>query len=264
MFTQELEIAITIAQQAGMLLCDHFRKTTEIRLKEDGSQVSDADMHSHDFIVAALSKKFPDYVILSEESPNALQTLIGEKPTWIIDPLDATSNFLNGIPLFAVSIALVKEKKPVLGVIYDPVHNELFATQKGHGATLNGNPIHVSKKELGKGALLFAGRGYKEKNRGRHADMIATLEKQTTYFRRLGCATLMLAYVAGGRADGVILTGNDPWDLLAGALLIEEAGGTISDYRGLPWIPTSENLVATNGVIHSKMIEITSVLEMSV
>jgi len=259
--SQELEIAITIARQAGTLLRDQFRKTTDIRLKEDGSQVSDADILSHDFIIGKLSAAFPHCVILSEESPNALQTLISEKPTWIIDPLDATSNFLCGIPLFAVSIAFVENKKTVLGVIYDPVHDELFAAQKGAGATLNGHPIHVSQKALSRAAMLFAGRGHKEKDRGRHADMIAVLERQTTYFRRIGCATLMLAYVAAGRADGVILTGNDPWDLMAGTLLIEEAGGQTSDYRGQVWAPTSEDLVATNGVIHQKISEITRVLQ---
>jgi len=109
--------------------------------------------------------------------------------------------------------------------------------------------------------MLFAGRGYKEQHRRRHAKIISVLEQQTTYFRRLGSATLMLAYVASGRADAVILTGNNPWDLEAGSLLVTEAGGKISDYCGTEWTSASSDLVATNGILHEKLIEITKALD---
>lgn len=259
--TSELTVAIEIAKSAGALVRERFGKSTRVDRKEDQSLVSEVDMLSHDFILEELSAAFPAHAILSEESPGALHTVIDTKPTWVIDPLDGTSNFLSNIPLFAVAICLVEAGKTKLGVIYDPIHNELFSAEKGQGTHLNGAPVFVSKKDVPRGAMLFAGRGYKERDRQRHANIISELERQTTYFRRLGSATIMLAYVAAGRADTVILTGNNPWDTLAGAFLVEEAGGHISDYCGHFWKHTSEDLVATNGIIHSKLIEITSVLE---
>ncbi len=257
----ELVTAIEIATSAGALVRERFGKSNQIQRKEDHSLVSEADMVSHDFIVNALSQTFPSHAILSEESPGALHTTIKTKPTWVIDPLDGTSNFLSQIPLFAVALALIENGQTRVGVIYDPIHDELFVAEKGQGTTLNGTPVFVSKKDMPRGAMLFAGRGYKEKDQGRHANIISALERQTTYFRRLGSATIMLAYVACGRADTVILTGNNPWDTLAGAFLVKEAGGQISDYCGHPWKHTSEDLVATNGIMHPKLIEMTSVLE---
>lgn len=259
--SQELTTAIEIATSAGALVRERFGKSNHIRQKEDHSLVSEVDMVSHEYIVGALSRAFPKHAILSEESPGALHTTIEAKPTWVIDPLDGTSNFLSNIPLFAVAIALVEKGQTQVGVIYDPIHNELFCAEKGHGTTLNSAPVFVSKKDVPRGAMLFAGRGYKQGDQQRHANIICALEQQTTYFRRLGSATIMLAYVASGRADAVILTGNSPWDTLAGAFLIEEAGGHTSNYCGHPWEHTSEDLVATNGIMHPKLIEITSVLE---
>lgn len=256
--TRELSIAIELAKSAGALVAERFGVSNHIQKKEDGSLVSEVDLVAHDHIVKQLAQAFPEHMILSEESKNALHTSISQKPTWIIDPLDGTSNFLSSIPLFAIAIALVEKEETKLGVIYDPIHNELFAAEKGGGTTLNGKPVFVSKKEVSRGAMLFAGRGYKEKDRERHANIISVMERQTTYFRRLGSATIMLAYVACGRADAVILTGNNPWDTVAGAFLVEEAGGHISDYLGNPWKYTSDDLVATNGVVHNRLIEITS------
>lgn len=249
-------LAIQTAKTAGGLVKERFRKSNSVRTKEDESLVSEVDMLAHDYILKSISSAFPDHAILSEESPDALRTHIEEKPTWIIDPLDGTSNFLSHIPIFAVAIALVEAGQTKLGVIYDPIHDELFAAAQGQGTTLNSKPVRVSQKNIPRGAMLFAGRGYKERDRERHANIICALEQQTTYFRRLGSATIMLAYVASGRADSVILTGSNPWDTVAGAFLVEEAGGRISDYCGKPWKHTSEDLVATNGIMHDKLISI--------
>jgi myo-inositol-1(or 4)-monophosphatase len=257
----ELSVAIQIATSAGALVRERFGKSNSVWIKEDHSLVSEADIVSHDYIVSALTSAFPAHATLSEESADALRTNIQTKPTWVIDPLDGTSNFLSQIPLFAVALALIENEETRVGVIYDPIHEELFAAEKGHGTTLNGVPVFVSKKEIPRGAMLFAGRGYKKHDQQRHANIICELERQTTYFRRLGSATIMLAYVACGRADTVILTGNNPWDTLTGAFLVEEAGGQISDYCGHAWKHTSEDLVATNGIMHSKLIEITSNLK---
>ncbi len=263
MLAQETEIAIKTAISAGGLLRERFRTAQTSCVKEDGSLVSDADLVSHEFILKEISSAFPSHTILSEESPGALQAQIKSGPTWVVDPLDGTSNFLAGLPLFTVTLALVDQGETKLGVIYDPTHNDLYVGVKGGGTTLNGKKACVSRKDTPRGAMLFAGRAYKERDHVRHANIISTLERQTTYFRRLGCATIMLASVACGRADAVILTGKSPWDTVAGALLVQEAGGKISDYCGNDWSLESEDLAATNGILHKKLTDITSVLENS-
>ena len=255
--TPELTLAIDAAKEAGAYLLSVFGSSQDVHYKSDSSPVTEADITSSRIINDRLTAAFPDHVILCEESPDALTSEVGSEPTWIIDPLDGTSNFVAGIPLFAVVIAFVNEGRTRIGVMYDPLHDDLFVAETGKGASLNGQPMHVSKREQVRGAMLFAGRGYRERDRERHGQIIYALEQQTTYFRRLGSAAIMLASVAAGRADSVILTGNKPWDVVAGALLIQEAGGYVTDYCGESWTLESEDLVATNGSIHDQIIDIT-------
>ncbi|MBI5369902.1 inositol monophosphatase [Candidatus Uhrbacteria bacterium] len=258
---RECDVVVDIARAAGALVKNRFGNSNHVQTKEDQTLVSEADLISHEYIAQSLARIFPNDLQLSEESPDALHKQITNSRTWVIDPLDGTSNFLAHIPIFAVAIALVENNETLLGVIYDPLHDEMFVCAKGQGATLNGTSIHVSTKDAARGSMLFAGRGYKEKDQQRHAQIISALERQTTYFRRLGSATIMLAYVASGRADAVILTGNNPWDTVVGSLLVCEAGGKISDYCGNLWSHQSRDLVATNGLIHQKLIGITNSLE---
>lgn len=253
----ELEVAISAAKTAGEYILSFFGSSQNIRFKADHSPVTDADLGSSKIVKDIISKAFPNHTILCEESPDALTRTIGPEPTWVIDPLDGTSNFISHIPLFAVVIAYVVGGKSQIGVIFDPLHNDLFVAQAGKGTTLNGQPVGVSQKKGVRGAMLFAGRGYRNKDHERHGQIIYALERQTTYFRRLGAASIMLASVAAGRADSVILTGNKPWDVAAGALLIEEAGGVVTDYCGKPWSLESDDLVASNGLIHDELVEIT-------
>ncbi|TAL50172.1 inositol monophosphatase [Patescibacteria group bacterium] len=253
----ELEIGISAVKTAGNYILSVFGQPQDIRFKSDNSPVTDTDLKSSEVIKKTLSDAFPNHTILCEESPDALTRTIGSEPTWVIDPLDGTSNFIAHIPLFAVVIGYVVGGKTQLGIIFDPLHNDLFVAQTGKGTTLNGQPVHVSTKKSVRGAMLFAGRGYRDRDHERHGQIIYALEQQTTYFRRLGSAAIMLASVAAGRADSVILTGNKPWDVVAGALLITEAGGQVTDYCGSPWSIESTDLVATNGTIHDQLIEIT-------
>jgi myo-inositol-1(or 4)-monophosphatase len=253
----ELEIAISAAKKAGEFILPLFGSRQEVRLKSDNSPVTDADLGSSEIIKKTILDAFPEHMILCEELPDALSRKIGAEPTWIIDPLDGTSNFIAGIPLFAVVIALVIGGETKIGVIYDPLHDDLFVAQAGKGSTLNGKPIHTSMKNRTRGAMLFAGRGYRDRDHERHGKIIYALEQQTSYFRRLGCAAIMLASVAAGRADSVILTGNKPWDVMAGALLVCEAGGRVTDYCGNAWNMESSDLVATNGAMHDQLITIT-------
>ena len=253
----ELNVGISAAKKAGEYLLSVFGSPQEVTYKNDTSPVTNADLTSSQIIKDIITQAFPTHAILCEELPDALERTIGVEPTWVIDPLDGTSNFIAGIPLFAVVIAFVLNGESQLGIIYDPLHDDLFVAQAGKGAELNGTPMHVSKKPSTKGAMLFAGRGYRERDHARHGQIIYQLEQETTYFRRLGSAAIMLASVASGRADSVILTGNMPWDVVAGALLIKEAGGKVTDYCGKPWGLDSEDLVATNDLIHQELIDIT-------
>jgi myo-inositol-1(or 4)-monophosphatase len=260
----ERRFAINTIKKAGVILREGFKVTSyKVSRKEDSSLVTDIDYQSNEIITSAIKQTFPNHAILSEESSNALTQSIGNEPTWVIDPLDGTSNFVAHIPLFGIALAFVKEHKPILGVIYDPLHNDLFVTETGKGSTLNEQPIYVSQKSEAKRAMLFAGRGYRDRDQERHGKIIYALEKQTTYFRRLGSAAIMLSSVASGRADSVILTGNKPWDVVAGALLIREAGGRVTDYCGNEWNLKSEDMVATNGYIHDEIIRITREQEVS-
>jgi myo-inositol-1(or 4)-monophosphatase len=258
----EVEIAIQSALRAGEYLRRNFRnQQNTVKHKEDGSPVTECDLVSHQMINDCLQKAFPNHIIFSEESHGALLSSITKEPTWVIDPLDGTSNFIADIPLFAITIALVVNDETRIGLIYDPLHEDLFVATRGGGSVLNKQQIHVSNREVTKMGMLFAGRGYKKRDRDRHGQIILSLEKETTYFRRLGCAAIMLSCVAAGRADSVILTGNKPWDTVAGALLIEEAGGKVTDYCGNPWTYKSEDLLATNGIIHDSLIAMTCPVE---
>ncbi|MFH1405310.1 MAG: inositol monophosphatase family protein [Patescibacteria group bacterium] len=248
-----------IVYEAGGLLYDYYHqiKRPIISYKENNEPVTKADLKSSEIICRYLKKHFPKHKILCEEMPGANEYVISNDPTWIIDPLDGTSNFINKLPFFGITLALIENGETVLGIIFDCLHNEMFTAQKGKGATLNNNPICVSVDKKTKSAILLAGKGYKTKDKVRHGEVIFALEQETTYFRRLGSAALMLAYVACGRANAVILTGNQSWDMLAGVLLIKEAGGTVTDYAGNQWVKHSPDLVGTNGHVHKKIVEIT-------
>lgn len=258
MSEEKLNIALQIVKKAGEYLRSHFGTVNiQTQEKQDFSVVTEFDLTSSEMIVSGLKQAFPDYRILSEEDDNAEKFVMDDQPTWILDPLDGTSNFVAGLPLFGIALALVIKKEPVIGIIYDPVRDDMFYAEKGRGTKINGRKITVSKHKTLKKAMLLAGRGHREKDRIRHGKIIFELEKITPYFRRFGSAAVMLSSVAAGRADAVILTGSQAWDLAAGALLVQEAGGKVTEYCGKPWKIGSVDLVATNGVLHDQLINIT-------
>lgn len=254
---KRLEIASTIAKDAGRILMKHYQKEVAVSYKHKKEPVTAADLESNIFITKKLEKAFPNDYILSEEA-GGLNGGIDERTTWVIDPLDGTSNFLHGIPLFAVTIVLIEKREPVLGIIYDPVHNELITAMKGKGTKLNGKKIPTEKiKPKSSRHMFLAGRGHGGDATKRHGKIILALEKEMPYFRRLGSAASMLSAVATGRADGVILTGSETWDTAAGALMVQEAGGIVTDYCGKPWTIDSIDLVASRGVKHEIITDIT-------
>jgi len=252
--TKELNIAATTAEQAGATLLKHFGKTLNIRYKDRINLVTKADREAEQNIVRRLLKAFPAYGILAEEG----MTLAGDT-RWIVDPLDGTTNYAHGYPIFCVSIALEREGEIVLGVIHDPVRKEMFSAERGHGAFLNRNRMHVSRIRNLDRALLVTGFAYDvhtspDNNLDHFAHFVLTAQA----VRRDGSAALDLAYLACGRFDGFWELKLHPWDTAAGSLLVTEAGGRMSDFQGSSFSIYGQETLASNGFLHGAMNKILS------
>ena len=250
-----LNIAITAARAAGQIILRNYAHVDQLRpqTKQYNDFVSEVDQMAEQEIIATIRKAYPSHAILAEESGEHS----GDEFQWIIDPLDGTTNFLHGFPQFSVSIALKHEKKLEVGVVYDPFKEELFAAERGGGATLNNRRIRVSKRTHLEGALLGTGFPYRE---GQDLDgYLRTLRKileQTTGIRRAGSAALDLAYVANGRLDGFWEFDLNAWDIAAGVLLIQEAGGLVSDTQGGHSYLESGDLVCANPKLFKTLLTI--------
>ena len=246
--------AVDLARNAGALLKKKFSKTHTIQYKGDINIVTEADKKSENLIIQSIRHKFPDHGILSEESP----AIAGAgKMRWIVDPLDGTTNYAHGYPVFCVSIALEIEDKIVLGVIYDPMRDDIFVAVRDEGAFLNEKKISVSSvKDLSRG-LLATGFPYDiRESKENNLDYFNVMAVNVQAIRRAGAAALDLAYLAAGRFDGFWELKLQPWDTAAGCLMVEEAGGMISDLAGKKWNISSPGVLASNGLIHKKMIDV--------
>jgi len=214
------------------------------------------DQRSEALIIDILSREFPDYGILAEESAEQKGSASGR---WIIDPLDGTTNYAHGYPFFCISLALEDKGKIVWGVVYDPLRDELFAGESGNGAFLNGTPLTVSATDnLGSG---FLSTGFPYDVRESADDNVlhfSRFAKRARAIRRDGSAALDLCYVALGRFDGFWEPKLHPWDTAAGSLIVIEAGGRVTDYSGNPFFLDSREILATNGLIHQEMIDVLS------
>lgn len=243
-----------IARKAGALLKEKLSQKHEIYYKGEINLVTEADKMSEDLIITAISRNYPDHGILSEESP----AIIGSgRLRWIIDPLDGTTNYAHGYPVFCVSIALEEDGVVILGVIYDPMRDEIFIATRGEGAYLNGKKLNASSTDDISHSLLATGFPYDiRKSKENNLDYFISMAKKTQAIRRAGAAALDLAYVAAGRFDGFWELKLMPWDMAAGILMVEESGGTVSDILGRGWCLSSSNVVATNGLIHKQMIKV--------
>ena len=249
--------AVDLARKAGALLKEQFNQKHEINYKGDINLVTEADKMSEDLIIAAISRKFPDHGILSEESP--MITGAG-KLRWIIDPLDGTTNYAHGYPVFCISIALENEGTIVLGVIYDPMREEMFAAVRGEGAYLNDKKLAVSRTDNISRSLLATGFPYDiRESKENNLDYFNSMAINVQAIRRAGAAALDLAYLAAGRFDGFWELKLKPWDTAAGCLMVEEAGGLVSNVFGEKWSIFSPHVLASNGLIHGQMIEVLSI-----
>ncbi|MCH8262405.1 MAG: inositol monophosphatase [Proteobacteria bacterium] len=247
-----LNIAIRAARAAGDIIIrqiDHVQDLPVIK-KSRNDFVTEVDKHAEMVIIETLHKSYPNHAILAEESGRQ-----GDSPyLWIIDPLDGTTNYLHGFPQYAVSIALQHRGELDQAVVYDPLRQELFTASRGGGAMLNNRRIRVSKQKHLEGALLGTGFPFKEQERlDEYLDSFKALFPMTAGIRRAGAASLDLAYVACGRLDGFWELGLKPWDIAAGALLVKEAGGMISDFCGDENYMETGNIVAATPEIFNMM-----------
>lgn len=250
-----LDVAKSAAEEAGKVLSEVFEIVgMERELKEDKSFVTVADKKSEEIIVSRLTAAFPDHGILGEEGHNINP---GAEFQWVIDPLDGTANFVNGIPIFAISIGLVRNGEPYIGVIYNPVTRSLYAGEKGKGVTYNGKETKVSKQEADKGVVTI-GYGGKDKARARNLPGKASAFFKST--RILGSCSLELGYLARGGTEGFICMSLSKWDFAAGALLVQEAGGKITTLDDKPWTLETNSFIASNGVAHPSLVKLVALL----
>lgn len=244
-----LDAAMETAQEAGKILRAEFERPPLIAYKGDVDLVTQADKRSEEEIVKRLTHYFPNHSIAAEEGSGHEGT---SEFRWHVDPLDGTTNFAHGYPCFAVSIALTQRGSLLAAVVYNPIYNELFAAARGAGATLNDKRIFVSKVETLATSLMCTGFPVHKRQATPNIHYYWDFTLRSHGVRRDGSAALDLASVAAGRFDGFWEFGLKPWDTAAGVLLVEEAGGKISDFNGDPYQLGGPVTLATNGLIHEE------------
>lgn len=249
-----LNIAVRAARQAGTVIVRSvdYLDAISVSKKAQNDFVSDVDYKAEHEIIDVIRKAYPDHGILAEESGSHP----GDEYLWIIDPLDGTTNFINGFPHFAVSIALQHKDKIVQAVVFDPIRNELFTATRGSGAQLNNRRIRVTKRKELDGALLGTGFPFKQQhNLDVYLETFKAMFPMTSGIRRAGSAALDLSYVAAGRLDGFWELGLSKWDMAAGILLVQEAGGLMSDFTGSDDYFESGNIVCAGPKVFKAMLQ---------
>lgn len=247
-------VAIEAARKAGATIEEYARKGIRIEHKDAVNLVTDADRRAEQIIVDVISREFPAHRILAEE-----RGMAGHRSPfkWVIDPLDGTTNYAHRFPAYCVSIGLEYQGRCILGVVVDMTRDELFVAETGRGATLNGNPIRVSRTPKLDAALLVTGFAYDIRHSQQtNLDHFANFAVRAQGLRRTGAAALDLCYVACGRFDGFWELKLNPWDMSAGSVIVLEAGGRMSDFRGQAFSIYGQEMVASNGLIHDEMLAV--------
>jgi myo-inositol-1(or 4)-monophosphatase len=246
-------IAVRAAREAGRVITRNFNRIDRLTIADKGRNdfVSEVDRNAEAAIIEVLREKYPHHAILAEESG----AQAGNEFEWVIDPLDGTTNFLHGLPQFAVSIALKVKGRLDIGVVYDPISEEMFTASRGEGALLNDHKIRVSNRKSLDGALLGTGLPYRDFCfMDNYMGMLKDLVQDTAGIRRPGSAALDFAYVACGRTDGFWELGLKEWDFAAGALLVREAGGLVTDIAGGERFLETGNVITGNIKVHNAML----------
>lgn len=250
-----LSFAVETARLAGGVLLEKFGRKIEISKKGEVNLVTEADLASERLIIDRIASHYPKHSVLAEES-GAAASDGNSKWKWIVDPLDGTTNFAHGYPCFCVTLALEHEGRTVVAATYDPTRDEMFAAERNRGASLNNRKIGVSRTEALIDSLVVTGFPYNFKNEPVFTRRLTGFLLGARGVRRDGSAAIDLAYVACGRFDGFWEDGLNPWDVAAGVLLVEEAGGKVSYYDGSPVSIYTPPICASNGLIHGQMLEI--------
>lgn len=250
-----IDTAIKAAKKAGEIIINNlgFMIKEDIEVKSVSDYVTRVDKEAEEIVIDIIKKAFPEHCFLAEESAQKAKT--GDY-CWLIDPLDGTTNYIHGFPVFCVSIALQYQGKIVLGVIFDPVKNELFTAEKGKGAFLNNLKLQVCHLDSLEHSLLATGFPFRSKELlDEYLTLFKNLFFKVSGIRRAGSAALDLAYVACGRVDGFFELGLNPWDVAAGSIIISEAGGIVSDFRGTEDYLLSGNILAgSSETIHRELL----------
>ena len=249
--SHDLVVARDAAQAGAQVVTKQFGLVTDAHLKDDSnSLVTSTDKEAEAAIIEVLRER-STYSILSEESGISREA---NGPRWIVDPLDGTTNFSKGLPLFAVSVALLDDRFPITGVIIDPVHHMEFYAERNRGGFSNENPLSLPPHHPEQPATLFVNHGYSEIDCERSAEVTRRLST-SCYLRQLGTTALELCYVARGAVDGFICSGDELWDFAAGVLIAEEAGCIFTDWNGQPWDGENTFVLVSRPEIHKFLVE---------
>lgn len=248
-----LEIAIQAARAAGHILVERLPARREVRVKGLRDIVTDADLAAEEAVVQTIRAHFPDHALLTEEGGESDG---GAPYVWVVDPLDGTTNYSRRFPTFSVSIGLLHQGQLTAGVVYDPLREHLFAVERGRGASLNGEPLRVSQVDLVGDAVVSLDWSRSQANRREIVARLGRIAPACGTVRGMGSAALGLCYVAAGWTDAYFNVGMKPWDMAAGLLLIQEAGGRVTDIEGRPWQPWIENVLVSNGQLHQTLLDL--------
>lgn len=254
-----IEVAMESARKAGKIQIKNLGKLKSISFKDVKGKndiVTKIDTECEDLIISKLRERFPRHSILAEEGGNHNNS--DSQYKWIVDPLDGTMNYSNDYPFFCISIALEYKDEVVLGIIYDPVRDEMFSAEKGKGAKLNDKRVFVSKTDKIEASFVVCGTFYyhNEKLKEKHFSILKRINEKVRGIRRDGSAALDLCYVACGRYDAFWECGLKAWDVAAGSLIVEEAGGKITKYSGSEFSIYEQELLASNSLVHNNLIEL--------
>jgi len=249
----KLQIALDIIKKTNPMLKKSFCRAgaSILKLKKHHEIVTAMDIKANDYIISVLKENFPEHSIISEETPPINK---GKKEIWYVDPLDGTTNFAYGFTEFATCLALVENNKITLGVIGIPYMNEIYSARAGAPAKCGNKNIHVSSTKKIKDSFLFFCAGHTPSGRERFLKFINKINSRRCHFRIFASAGIELSSVACGRADGCVITDIHNWDVCAGALLVRQSGGKVTDFSGKDWTPGDKTLIATNGLLHNELL----------
>ena len=253
-----MDVALEAARAAGGLLMDRWLTHKEVSYKGRANIVTDVDLAAERAILGLLREEYPDFGILSEESE---PIRADSDYTWVVDPLDGTRNYANGVPHFCTVVGLAREDEVVVGITYDPVRQELFTAEAGKGAYLNGTPISVTESQEMSQSLLSFDLGYVDEKAGLALDMVRGLWPGVQSMRLMGSAALGIAYAAAGRVDLYFHHALSPWDIVAGLVLVREAGGTIVDRHGRPAGLRTPSVIASSPHLVGRFLQATEGME---